>query len=746
MFLTADQVKNIVNDIITDDFDNDVAFIVAHKGIGKTKLLQEIYASASSNDQIIVANGKSVVDNSSTIKRCFAEGIIKYILRHNSFHIRKKLCSILGLSMTDPHTIRTIFRRKLDIERLGESFCKLSLKDLKNVYYKLAGETPLVIVSTATVLTDEEIHYIKELPNDQLGRFGAKSTFVISIRATSQNLNVVNEILKAKPTGIWLLPLLPEIEKESSEKNPYIISSISVGSSGVISNLYEIQQKLIANPVYFDLYEIVNDISNNSLNLYLLFILAYQEVSLSNYAYLCDLSKKVFNRKVLDGYDNRLVLPNNEKLLWLDALSYFYILQNEIDVVINEIQVFFLGIIREIVAETNQITFDKASNNAFISFIKDASVLKKNSLANGLANYYSDFSSLTKALYSLNSQSNQGFFKSLDATNVLNRATIVFSNDNIYALQKIYEKTQLCFILDIGLNTINTFIHNLQLNCDISVNKQCIENFLRLCLLEAYKWHDITLMEGIAKVGLSIKANHLSLRFRFNELTSNTDMIELSDYFTQLLKKYDLKLGDVIMPKGTIFLSYTQKNVKIADRIDSALQEKGYSVKRDIRDVEKWGNLKEFMNTIRKEDFVVFLVSDVYLRRKNCLYEVMQFLKDESYEKRAFPIVINFSEEEKEERLKSGHCTSMFDTEYRTEIVLFWQNRADDLEKQVNKLSPENRAESDAEFREIKNMAQSASEFLNKFFGERLLMTIDTKRPQYKSIVTEIDQKIQSQF
>ena len=54
-------------------------------------------------------------------------------------------------------------------------------------------------------------------------------------------------------------------------------------------------------------------------------------------------------------------------------------------------------------------------------------------------------------------------------------------------------------------------------------------------------------------------------------------------------------------------MSYAQKNSQYADGIDLALQNLGYDVKRDIRDVDKWDSIREFMKTIRKEDYVVFL-------------------------------------------------------------------------------------------------------------------------------------------
>lgn len=746
MFLTAEQAKIKIKSIISDDNDNDIVFVVAHKGIGKTKLLEEIYGSVAYNRQLIVADGKKIETNAPSIKRCFAEGIIAYVHQHNSSIIRRKLCNCLGRHISPSQAIITTARRKLNTHSIASLLCSLSLNELKETYYDLAGSIPLVVVSSAMSLTDEEIRYLKDLPIDPLGSIGARITFVIGIRATPQNLTVMDEILKSKSDGIWIMPLLPKIEAESIGEDPRSISSISVGDSGIISNDQQLQHKLFSNSVYFDTYEIVRHLSNNLWNPNLLFILANQEVSLESYEYICDITKLIYKRS-LPSYDSRLLLPNNGKLLWLDALSYYLALQKGLDEAIYDTQRFFLAVIREITTSNNRISFGKPSRNAFIAFIKDASSLKENVLANGFARYYSDFAALARVLFLKNSHRNLSYQDSLIAVEVLDRVVLDFSIDNIEALQKIYISTQICFVLDIGLSAIKAFIQNPFRDNDIPEKaKACIEDFLRLCMYEAYKWHDLTLIKKIAEIGLSANAQDLTIQVAFRELTNGNNMVEMYPYFIKELEKYGLEPGGLIMPKKTIFLSYTQINNDIANGVDYALQKLGYEVKRDIRDVEKWGNLKEFMKTVRKEDYVVFLVSDTYLRRDNCLFEVMEFLKDDSYEKRAFPIAISFSREEKKQRSDAGLVTSMFDPEYTAEIVLFWEERKKKLDKMVNSISSENRSELDEKCRDIDNMAQSAGIFLAKFFGEMLLMTIDPENPQYELVALEVDKKAQKRL
>ena len=308
----------------------------------------------------------------------------------------------------------------------------------------------------------------------------------------------------------------------------------------------------------------------------------------------------------------------------------------------------------------------------------------------------------------------------------------------------MYDSTQICYILDYGLKMIGSYICNLNNSISISdASRNRIKQYLRKCALEAYKWHDLTLINKIVETESLMKEKNLKIPFDFHELTENVETREVYDYFLSKLIEKDLKIGDVIMPKKTIFLSYAHADEEDADQIDECLQNLGYDVKRDVRDVKHWGDLRAFMQSIRKEDYVVLLVSDTYLRRDNCMYEVMQLLKDESYQQRAFPVVIDFSKEEKEKRSKADKAQSMFDLSYPTEITLFWQERKNVFGKEIKKIQMEYRYEATKKYSELGNITQSVSEFMNSFFQNELLEVVDENRENYSAIAEAVDARIQ---
>jgi tetratricopeptide (TPR) repeat protein len=97
-------------------------------------------------------------------------------------------------------------------------------------------------------------------------------------------------------------------------------------------------------------------------------------------------------------------------------------------------------------------------------------------------------------------------------------------------------------------------------------------------------------------------------------------------------------MSDNVNP--TIFLSYSWKNVSVADEIDNDFKSIGITFKRDVRDAPYRTSIKEFMQQIGKTDFVLMIISDEYLRSENCMYEVTELLNTHEFNKRVLPIIL----------------------------------------------------------------------------------------------------------
>lgn len=92
----------------------------------------------------------------------------------------------------------------------------------------------------------------------------------------------------------------------------------------------------------------------------------------------------------------------------------------------------------------------------------------------------------------------------------------------------------------------------------------------------------------------------------------------------------------------TVFLSYCQKDKDIADCIDEKIGhilEGKATLSRDIRDVEYHESFKKFMQSIENHDYVISIISDNYLKSRNCMYEMLEVVKDSKFSQRLLFIV-----------------------------------------------------------------------------------------------------------
>ena len=140
----------------------------------------------------------------------------------------------------------------------------------------------------------------------------------------------------------------------------------------------------------------------------------------------------------------------------------------------------------------------------------------------------------------------------------------------------------------------------------------------------------------------------------------------------------------------TIFLSYCQKDSDIADLIDEKLGEeiKGKaSISRDIRDVEYHESFKRFMQSIEQHDYVITIISDNYFKSRNCMYEVLEVVKDSQFSNKLIYIVLR-DEDVKYYKVSVNDSigADIYSTGGQTAYSVFWIRREDELQAQINEL------------------------------------------------------------
>jgi hypothetical protein len=95
--------------------------------------------------------------------------------------------------------------------------------------------------------------------------------------------------------------------------------------------------------------------------------------------------------------------------------------------------------------------------------------------------------------------------------------------------------------------------------------------------------------------------------------------------------------------KPEIFISYAWggESEKIVDEIYNTFKEKDYNIIRDKINLGYKGRISEFMNLIGEGKYVIIVISDKYLTSENCMYEIIQVVKQGQFHNRIFPIILS---------------------------------------------------------------------------------------------------------
>ena len=148
-----------------------------------------------------------------------------------------------------------------------------------------------------------------------------------------------------------------------------------------------------------------------------------------------------------------------------------------------------------------------------------------------------------------------------------------------------------------------------------------------------------------------------------------------------------------------LFLSYSWKDEKKADEIDTFFSDLGIEIKRDKRSIEQWGSIRNFMDSIQTSDYAILIISDAYLKSVNCMYEITQLMKDAQYNDRIFPVVI---------------VGEIYQLKKRIDYIVYWEEKYDEIKKEVARVkNPENIGKLSAELHQFREISYTIGEFLD---------------------------------
>ena len=171
--------------------------------------------------------------------------------------------------------------------------------------------------------------------------------------------------------------------------------------------------------------------------------------------------------------------------------------------------------------------------------------------------------------------------------------------------------------------------------------------------------------------------------------------------------------------KPTVFLSYNWGSDELVNQIEESLAGLATLV-RDKSHVKPWDSLSEFMRSIRRQDFVVLVLSKAYLESRNCMFEATQLMKDENWRAKTMFVV------EKDAQL--------YTPQGRAYYVRYWTRKASELETEIRELPPAAAVELGGELRILNH--------IRDFVGRLLEAPADACNPAVSKAVEAIRERI----
>lgn len=174
------------------------------------------------------------------------------------------------------------------------------------------------------------------------------------------------------------------------------------------------------------------------------------------------------------------------------------------------------------------------------------------------------------------------------------------------------------------------------------------------------------------------------------------------------------------MKQTNIFLSYCWKDYKIADDIyDYFKDSHGVDLHRDKIKIDTWDSIKKYIQSIKNMDYTILLISDDYLKSSNCMYEVLEVMRDREYQDKIFPVVIN---------------KSIYRPLTRIAYVKHWKKEYEDLETELKGLSPDEMGNLGKDLKRFLNIKTNIADFLD--------VVADMNNPEIENVNTSIENKL----
>lgn len=234
-----------------------------------------------------------------------------------------------------------------------------------------------------------------------------------------------------------------------------------------------------------------------------------------------------------------------------------------------------------------------------------------------------------------------------------------------------------------------------------------------------------------------------------NEVTKH-----LVDYIREYLEDTIIDMEEIEEEQENskkVFISYSWSNKDIADMIDKDFKELGIDLTRDERDLKYKDSIKQFMQQVGRHDHVIMIISDNYLKSENCMYEVMEVMRNREYKKKILMIILK-DEDKKyykdyEKRIEKDQefidlviGADIYSITGRISYIEYWERKEEELEisiarikTEINKIQPLN------ELKRLNNITRDIGDFLTELSDWMSIPLKELKECNYRPLLRDMN-------
>ncbi len=171
----------------------------------------------------------------------------------------------------------------------------------------------------------------------------------------------------------------------------------------------------------------------------------------------------------------------------------------------------------------------------------------------------------------------------------------------------------------------------------------------------------------------------------------------------------------------TVFLSYAWANKAEADEIDKHFESIGLQFRRDVRDLEYKSSIKEFMQQVGKTDFAVMLISDEFLNSSNCMYEVLELMRNREFEEKLLQVILP--------------SARIFNAKYRIKVIKAWNAKREEIEAEIKTLPSESMGSMTEELKHLREICNSIEPFMKTLVDQNSISYDILKANNHEQLV-----------